>query len=89
MADTNLLEEYVLNDVGKIWVGSYGTARGRQWIFGQFNQYVLRACLLILERSNLPAAARGDPVKVSRVISKMVSKFFIFYLPETRATLES
>jgi len=46
MPEEDLLDEYVLNDVGKIWVGAYGSCRGRQWVFGQFDKYVLPACIL-------------------------------------------
>ena len=57
----------------KIWVGSYPTARGREWVFGQFDDAVLPACVLLLERSGLSPSAKGDPVQVSRAISKLVS----------------
>ena len=35
--DDKLLDEYVLADVGKIWMGSYGSAQGRQWVYGQYD----------------------------------------------------
>lgn len=65
--------EYVLNDVGKIYMGSWKQREGRQWIFGQFGEMVLPACSLILDKSNLTYAARTNPVKVVRAISAMVN----------------
>ncbi|XP_043278187.1 hemocyte protein-glutamine gamma-glutamyltransferase-like [Venturia canescens] len=73
MEDKQLLDEYVLNDVGKIWVGPYGSSRGREWVFGQFDACVLPACMLMFERSGLKTVARGDPIKVSRAISRAVN----------------
>ena len=72
MSDERLLDEYVLNDVGKIWVGPHGSSRGREWIFGQFDAVVLPAVDLMMSRSNVAAVNRGDPIYVTRAISKMV-----------------
>lgn len=72
MEDETLLDEYILNDVGKIWVGPHGSSRGREWIFGQFDASVLPACMLLFDKSDIKCMERGDPIKVSRVISKMV-----------------
>lgn len=73
MPEKRLLDEYVLTDVGKIWVGPYGSSRGREWVFGQFDACVLPAAMLMFEKSELPPASRGDPIKVSRMISKLVN----------------
>ncbi|KAK9308630.1 hypothetical protein QLX08_001476 [Tetragonisca angustula] len=73
MEDEQLLDEYILNDVGKIWVGSWGSARGREWVFGQFDACVLKACQLLLERSGIKANSRGDPVQMCRAISRIVN----------------
>ncbi|XP_016912999.1 hemocyte protein-glutamine gamma-glutamyltransferase [Apis cerana] len=73
MEDEQLLDEYILNDVGKIWVGAWGSARGREWIFGQFDAYVLKACQLLLERSGIKANSRGDPIQMCRAISRIVN----------------
>lgn len=54
MDDQSLLDEYILNDVGKIWVGPMGTSKGREWVFGQFDEVVLPACMLMLDRAELP-----------------------------------
>lgn len=73
MEDEQLLDEYILNDIGKIWVGSWGSARGREWVFGQFDACVLKACQSLLERSGIKANSRGDPVQMCRAISRIVS----------------
>ncbi|XP_015109544.1 hemocyte protein-glutamine gamma-glutamyltransferase [Diachasma alloeum] len=69
------LDEYILNDIGKIWIGPHGSARGREWIFGQFDKAILPACMLMFEKSNIKTEQRGDPIKVSRTISKMANAF--------------
>eukprot|EP00095_Tigriopus_kingsejongensis_P000537 maker-scaffold356_size197960-snap-gene-0.33 protein:Tk00537 transcript:maker-scaffold356_size197960-snap-gene-0.33-mRNA-1 annotation:"hypothetical protein TcasGA2_TC013507" len=71
--NTNELEEYVQNDVGKIWKGSYKQFHGRHFIYGQFEDFVLPACCYILDRSGLNAAERGNPIRVARAISAMVN----------------
>lgn len=53
MADTALLDEYILADVGKIWLGPHTTTRGREWVYGQFASHVLPGCSFILDRSKL------------------------------------
>nr|XP_033341897.1 hemocyte protein-glutamine gamma-glutamyltransferase-like [Megalopta genalis]XP_033341898.1 hemocyte protein-glutamine gamma-glutamyltransferase-like [Megalopta genalis]XP_033341899.1 hemocyte protein-glutamine gamma-glutamyltransferase-like [Megalopta genalis]XP_033341900.1 hemocyte protein-glutamine gamma-glutamyltransferase-like [Megalopta genalis]XP_033341901.1 hemocyte protein-glutamine gamma-glutamyltransferase-like [Megalopta genalis] len=73
MEEEQLLDEYVLNDVGKIWVGPWGSSRGREWVFGQFDASVLPACQLLLERSSIKATSRGDPVKMCRAISRIMN----------------
>ena len=73
MEDEQLLDEYILNDVGKIWVGPWGSSRGREWVFGQFDACVLPACQLLLERSGIKAISRGDPVRMVRAISRIVN----------------
>ncbi|CAF4877423.1 unnamed protein product [Pieris macdunnoughi] len=73
MEDTALLQEYVLNDVGKVWVGPIKTTRGKPWLYGQFDAVVLPACMFMLDRAEMPFHQRGDPVKVARVISRIVN----------------
>ncbi|XP_017784889.1 PREDICTED: hemocyte protein-glutamine gamma-glutamyltransferase-like [Nicrophorus vespilloides] len=73
MPQGELLDEYVLSDVGKIWIGPWGSCRGREWVFGQFYGCVLPAIMLMFNSSELPTASRGDPIKVTRCISKMVN----------------
>ncbi|CAH0764573.1 unnamed protein product [Diatraea saccharalis] len=73
MEDCTLLQEYVLNDVGKVWVGPIKTTRGKPWFYGQFDGVVLPACMFMLDRAGIPFHQRGDPVKMTRVISRIVN----------------
>ncbi|XP_047996689.1 hemocyte protein-glutamine gamma-glutamyltransferase-like [Leguminivora glycinivorella] len=73
MEDSALLQEYVLNDVGKVWMGPIRTERGKPWVFGQFDTDVFRAVMFMLERSKMPLGQRGDPIRLCRIISKMVN----------------
>lgn len=69
-ADRN---EYILNDVGKVWMGSYKEPKGRRWVFGQFEDVSLPCSILLLELSALPHEDRGNPVLLARAISAVVS----------------
>nr|AAL78166.1 transglutaminase [Penaeus monodon] len=73
LPEEKMRQEYVLSAVGTVFVGSYPHTRGRHWAFGQFDDAVLPACMLLLERSGVSAEARGDPVRMSRALSKMVN----------------
>lgn len=35
MENEDRRREYVLNDVGKIYIGSHSKPKGRKWIYGQ------------------------------------------------------
>ncbi|XP_060805522.1 hemocyte protein-glutamine gamma-glutamyltransferase [Amyelois transitella] len=73
MEDCQLLQEYVLNDVGKVWVGPIKTTRGKPWFYGQFDAVVLPACMFMLDRADIPFHHRGDPIKMTRTISRIVN----------------
>lgn len=53
MEEKPMLDEYILSDVGKVWVGPIGSTRGREWVYGQFDKSVLPACIMMLDRANL------------------------------------
>ncbi|KAK9506648.1 hypothetical protein O3M35_008543 [Rhynocoris fuscipes] len=77
MPETDLIEEYVMNDVGKVYVGGKGMAVGRQWLFGQFEAHVLPICSKIMKDyyrlrmySREPSySKRCDPIFVTRASS--------------------
>ncbi|XP_073954050.1 hemocyte protein-glutamine gamma-glutamyltransferase-like [Choristoneura fumiferana] len=73
MEDCTLLQEYVQNDVGKVWVGPIKTTRGKPWVYGQFDAEVLPAVMFMLDRAEMPFHQRGDPVRVTRTISQIVN----------------
>lgn len=73
MPEMHLLEEYILTDVGKVWFGDGVNNRGRPWVFGQFDDCILPACVMMLDRANLPMESRGDPIQVCRAISRIVN----------------
>lgn len=72
------LKEYILNESGKIWCGSYKKPKGRRWIYGQFDDIVLPAAILLLEKSRLAHHDRNSPILVSRIISAMVQFINLF-----------
>lgn len=73
MNDEEQLEEYVLNDAGKVWQGTFKEPKGYQWYFGQFEAVVLPSVMMLLDRSAIPHQDRADPVKMARTISAIVS----------------
>lgn len=73
MDDDNKLNEYVLNDNGKVWQGTYKEPKGYQWFFGQFETVVLPSIMILLDTASLPHQDRADPVKMTRCISAIVS----------------
>jgi hypothetical protein len=69
----DLRREFVLNESGKVWKGSYRRPEGKRWIFGQFDDVVLPAIMYLLELSKLKHADRGNPIQMARAISAIVS----------------
>ncbi|XP_009704362.1 PREDICTED: protein-glutamine gamma-glutamyltransferase 4 [Cariama cristata] len=73
LADEAQRKEYVLNDTGFIYVGSAYSIYGRPWNFGQFEEFILDACMYLLDKSKLKLSNRRDPVFVSRAMSALVN----------------
>lgn len=71
--DEDTRQEYVLNDVGKIYIGSYTRPTGRKWTYGQFHESVLPTAMQLLDRTRLDVTARGDVVRVARAVSALVN----------------
>ncbi|XP_030751045.1 hemocyte protein-glutamine gamma-glutamyltransferase-like [Sitophilus oryzae] len=67
------IKEYVLNEVGKIWCGTFKKPTGKHWVFGQFDDIVLPSAMLLLEKSGLPHSERGNPVMIARALSAIVN----------------
>ncbi|XP_058244165.1 protein-glutamine gamma-glutamyltransferase 2 [Hemibagrus wyckioides] len=80
LPDEELLQEYILNENGILYQGSWDQITTLPWIFGQFEDKVMDICFEVLDNS--PAALknsemditkRADPVYVSRTITAMVN----------------
>ncbi|XP_069113576.1 protein-glutamine gamma-glutamyltransferase K-like [Argopecten irradians] len=66
-------KEYVLNESGKVWVGSQYRNHGRSWNFGQFSEPCLNAALYLLDKADLADSGRFSPVSIVRIISSMAN----------------
>ncbi|XP_056593618.1 coagulation factor XIII A chain-like [Triplophysa dalaica] len=66
-------QEYVLNDVGVIFIGDFNEVSSRSWNFGQFEQGILDACLLILDSAKVPLVFRGNATEVIRQASALMN----------------
>ncbi|RWS08515.1 Protein-glutamine gamma-glutamyltransferase 4-like protein [Dinothrombium tinctorium] len=68
MPDSSDISEYVLNEVGLLWQGSYANMGVRVWYYEQFLPSILPAVMYILRKTslepiNLKPEERGDVVK--------------------------
>ncbi|KAJ8303153.1 hypothetical protein KUTeg_019549, partial [Tegillarca granosa] len=73
---TALLEEYILNDSGAIFHGNYKQIGAKPWFYGQvFEDGILEASLYCIQNgfNSTYGKAMADPVRVSRIISKIVN----------------
>lgn len=68
-------KEYVENENGKIWCGTFKKPTGKPWIFGQFDEISLPTAVFLLEKSGLAPAERCSPIMVTRAISAVVKLF--------------
>ncbi|KAK2155991.1 hypothetical protein LSH36_224g02007 [Paralvinella palmiformis] len=73
MGDEVDVDEYVLNDSGKIFTGAASQPTYKPWNFSQFESPLLECCMELLELSHLNIQSRGDPVGVVRKISTIVN----------------
>ena len=64
--DTSDLDEFVLNNKGRIWVGSSYSNYGRPWQFAQFQKDSLEVSLWMLNK--LSYKDRGDPIKARQCV---------------------
>ncbi|RWS30347.1 hemocyte protein-glutamine gamma-glutamyltransferase-like isoform X2 [Leptotrombidium deliense] len=74
MPSEPMRQEYVLNDVGKVYMGTFGSPEARDWFYGQFRRGVLQAIMFILDRSNLSPSDRANTIQVSSMLSALAIK---------------
>ncbi|XP_045033686.1 hemocyte protein-glutamine gamma-glutamyltransferase isoform X1 [Daphnia magna] len=68
-----LRKEYLMNESGKVYVGTHNRPKGRRWVYGQFSDVALPAAQLLLEQSGLNPTERGNPVQVVRAIASIIN----------------
>ncbi|RWS16047.1 hypothetical protein B4U79_04263 [Dinothrombium tinctorium] len=73
MPSDSMKQEYVLNDVGKIYMGTYGSPEAREWLYGQFRLGVLPAVMFILQKSGLNPSERANAIQVSSMLSALTN----------------
>lgn len=74
LKDDVLRQEYVLNEEGLMWRGSYNRQKEVMWKYGQFQKNMLESSfMLLLQLRRLPLIHCGDPIEVSRNLSAAVS----------------
>lgn len=73
MPDENERDEYVENDIGKIWRGSRDSPQPTCWAYGQHEEIVLEACLTLLDKAKLSYPMRRSPFHVARAISAIIN----------------
>ena len=68
--------EYVMEDVGYLWYGSYKQIGKRPWNFGQFEDSSFDAALYLLQDQDyaVPDEERGNPIIVCRKMSAAINE---------------
>ncbi|MEQ2247772.1 Protein-glutamine gamma-glutamyltransferase 2 [Ilyodon furcidens] len=80
LPDEKLLHEYVMNEDGVIFMGTWDYIRSIPWNYGQFEDFVMDICFEVLDNSKealqnfkTDIERRSDPVYISRIITAMVN----------------
>uniref|UniRef100_A0A8C2F4B8 protein-glutamine gamma-glutamyltransferase n=1 Tax=Cyprinus carpio TaxID=7962 RepID=A0A8C2F4B8_CYPCA len=73
MPRDNERQEYVMNDVGIIYNGEFNNIAPRSWNYGQFEEGVLDACLLVLDAGKVPLLYRGNAIELVRQGSALMN----------------
>ncbi|XP_012718407.2 protein-glutamine gamma-glutamyltransferase 2 [Fundulus heteroclitus] len=80
LPDERLLQEYIMNEDGVIFMGSWDYIKSIPWNYGQFEDFVMDICFEVLDNSKealknskRDIESRSDPVYISRMITAMVN----------------
>ncbi|XP_053707987.1 protein-glutamine gamma-glutamyltransferase 2 [Synchiropus splendidus] len=80
LPDETLLQEYIMNENGVIFMGTSDFIRSIHWNYGQFEDFVMDICFEVLDNSNdalknleRDLKKRCDPVYISRTITAMIN----------------
>ncbi|XP_072241446.1 protein-glutamine gamma-glutamyltransferase 2-like [Leuresthes tenuis] len=80
LPDESLLPEYIMNEDGLIYTGTWDHISSTPWNYGQFEDFVMDICFEVLDNSEdalknskMDVERRSDPVYVSRTITAMVN----------------
>ncbi|RWS02042.1 Hemocyte protein-glutamine gamma-glutamyltransferase-like protein, partial [Dinothrombium tinctorium] len=73
LADEKLRQEFVINDIGEIYVGGLVFKTAKAWEYGQFDEYVVPVVSTLLENYGLNSSQMADPVIVARAISSIAN----------------
>ncbi|XP_035981496.1 coagulation factor XIII A chain [Fundulus heteroclitus] len=65
--------EYVLNSTGLIYMGTPEQVSERGWVYGQFEEGVLDACIYIMDVCRMPIQSRGEVTKMVRTASALIN----------------
>lgn len=73
MDDEDLLDEYIMNDQGKIYKGMSVAIKPMSWNYSQFEANILDCSLYLLDKCSLEHGSRDDPIKIIRTLTSIVS----------------
>jgi len=73
MEDDSWRQEYVLNEEGLQYYGTSRSIGNMDWYYGQFEEKVMKAVLILLDKMKPKHKARHDPVLIARSMSALVN----------------
>ncbi|XP_007553248.1 protein-glutamine gamma-glutamyltransferase 2 [Poecilia formosa] len=80
LPDERLLQEYIMNEDGVIFMDTWDYIKSIPWSYGQFEDFVMDICFEVLDNSKealrnskIDIESRSDPIYVSRMVTAMVN----------------
>ncbi|GFO34752.1 hemocyte protein-glutamine gamma-glutamyltransferase [Plakobranchus ocellatus] len=73
MENSDELKEYISNQIGLVFCGSYHSIQSKPWFYDQFLEGMLEASLHLLRKANdfTITSKMGDPVYIARALSRI------------------